>query len=206
LFEHDSLQLGPFVSSSWTKSIELLRRAQAGGGLIISTAIEQRTLGSSPTLCQSNDIAKNKKYQWRDVVVVEEVVVEDDEEEVAEDDDEARPVWRTDIESREERPLQPPATITTSRVRGVIRTATHFDDSLFDMMYNRFECRHLLKDEMRKYHVVMLPMRSVLGRMRREFMDQGWQRMWRHVEREREKEFLLGESRLNFRKARKHYW
>ena len=26
------------------------------------------------------------------------------------------------------------------------------------------------------------------------------------AEREREKEFLLGESRLNFRKARKHYW
>ena len=32
-----SLQRGPFVSSSWTKSIEILRHAQEGGGLIIST-------------------------------------------------------------------------------------------------------------------------------------------------------------------------
>ena len=40
---------------------------------------------------------------------------------------------------------------------------------------------------MKRYHVVMLPMRNVINTMRYELLKQAWQKMWQHVEKEREK-------------------
>ena len=114
-------------------------------------------------------------------------------------DKDTLPVWRTDIETdtsnaqllsnssaADADTTTSVCTTTTERVH-VVRTVTYSDDSLRDALYDQFECRQLYRNEMKRYHVVMLPMRNVVNAMRFELLKQAWQNMWRHVENEREK-------------------
>ena len=207
----ESLRAGPVVGSTWTQSIALLQRAAASsgsncGGIYTSTAVQQRTLGSSTLLSPSvpntplrpgekslqdrttfnasmNAALFNaSEQQWNDVVVNEG---NDRIKAQHVPEDEQSPIWRTDLplEMKQHQP-PPPRTSTTTRIQSKHRT-TYIDNSIRNMVYNGFTCRVLLPLEMKRFRLVFTPLQRILVRKYQQLLQLAWSTLWNNVERQR---------------------
>ena len=217
----DSLLAGPLVGSNWIQSITILKRAahgsgSSGGGVFTSTATQQRTLGSSDTLSPDsyqvpvlrpgelslNDRiefnaklfnCKEEQEHWKDTIIEESPT-------------DAAPRWRTDTLQEQEQEQEPELkTVTIAMIESKFRT-TYVSNSVNNQLLNGFTCRALLPLEMKRFQLVFKPLQLTLMRKYQTILQLAWLKIWSNVERQRIKMFRKGESRLNHRKARKHYW
>ena len=209
-----SIRRGPFVSSTWMKSIRLLQQAANGNGMYTSTSYEQRTNGSSTLLTpvfRSIPLRPNENIKEDE----HENTKQKEQEEQEEQEEDLQPVWRTDLlpqhkpnNNTDNNTDENDASISTISVEYVSNAlhTTYVDDTIKDRYLSKLECRRLFIDEKKRFYIVSKPFRMTLEKKYYRDLLSAWLMLWKHVEQERARMFRLGESRLNHRKARKHYW